>query len=68
MSTLDVRLTKQRVYVMMTMETFHYIGEYGDEDGNNIDGDGLDGNVLQPGRLAHQAARALSELPVLGVV
>ena len=53
---------------MMTMETFHYIGEYGDEDGNNIDGEGLDGHGLQPGRLAHQAVRALSELPVLGVM
>ena len=40
---------------------------YGDEDGNNIDGEGLDGHGLQPGRPAHQAVRALSELPVLGV-
>ena len=49
------------------METLHCIGECGDEDGYNNDGDGLDGNGLQPGRPAHQAVRALSELPVLGV-
>ena len=52
---------------MMMMETLHCIGYYGDEDGNNIEGEGLDGNGLQLGRPAHQAARALSELPVLGV-
>ena len=52
---------------MMMMETLHWNGVYGDDDGNNIDGDGLDGNGLQPGRPVHQAARVLSELPVLGV-
>ena len=53
---------------MMAMDTLHCIGVYGDEDGNNNEGEGLDGHVLQPGRPAHQAARALSELPVLGVM